>query len=41
MYVALSRAPHAATLMSATSKQSVFVSELLGDPEIGFVGDIA
>lgn len=40
MYVALTRARHTVTLMSAASKQSAFVTELLDDPEYGVVGDI-
>lgn len=38
MYVALTRARKTVTLMSSASKQSAFVTELLGDPEYGFVG---
>ena len=40
MYVALTRARHSVTLMSAASKQSAFVTELLDDPEYGVVGDV-
>ena len=40
MYVALTRARHTVALMSAASKQSAFVTELLDDPEYGVVGDV-
>lgn len=38
MYVALTRARYTVTLMSAASKQSTFVTELLDDAEYGLVG---
>jgi DNA helicase-4 len=38
MYVALTRARHTVTLMGSASKQSTFVTELLGDPEYGVIG---
>jgi DNA helicase IV len=41
IYVALTRARRTVTLMSAASKQSAFVTELLDDPEYGVVGDVA
>ncbi|WP_170756510.1 UvrD-helicase domain-containing protein [Ruegeria lacuscaerulensis] len=39
MYVALTRARRTVTLMSSSSKQSAFVTELLEDPEYGIVGE--
>ena len=38
MYVALTRARHTVTLMASASKQSMFVTEMLEDPEYRVVG---
>ncbi|MBF2759359.1 MAG: UvrD-helicase domain-containing protein [Ectothiorhodospiraceae bacterium AqS1] len=40
MYVALTRARHTVTLMASAMMQSVFIKELIEDPEYGVVSDM-